>query len=211
MAPRLGQRSGKAWSHLALIEDLDEEDYQPAWTPTSLAGSQGIMEQAAPARVSPYGVTRNVSHAEESRGDERSRPAQESIALTKTRHSAVAFFWYSLLAVLLLGSILVMSRGGPVVAAFVVLLALPVAQLIAAGIAAGVLLFSRSADRSFQLRQLGKITLGVLCGTGFGTIPMICLGLVFAGPSAGLVAALVVTTVITLVSFFGLRALARHA
>lgn len=84
--------------------------------------------------------------------------------------SAAALFWYLCLGLSALGLLLgAGGRGeGLLLGVIVLLLAFPAVQLVSAAVVFLVLLFTGRSDRSFQMRRLGKITLGVVIGSVAG-------------------------------------------
>ena len=64
------------------------------------------------------------------------------------------------------------------------LLVMPVIQLLSAGIAFLIFVCGSRPDKFQQLRQVGKITLGVVLGSGVGIGVMVALGFVLAGFSS---------------------------
>jgi hypothetical protein len=63
-------------------------------------------------------------------------------------------------------------------AAIILALCLPAVQLGSAFVTGLILLLSSRADKYYQLRQLGKITLGIVLGTGVGIVAMVGIGFV---------------------------------
>ena len=101
--------------------------------------------------------------------------------------SAVRCFWVTLLALVLLGFVVgplmgVGNRQLPtdlVLTGVVILMGLPALQLVAAFVTAVVLAVSGGADRAFQFRRLGRITLGAFLGTIAGILAMVVLVVAF--------------------------------
>jgi hypothetical protein len=89
--------------------------------------------------------------------------------------SAVALFWWLLLGLSIVGLIWGGSQGGSDaigVTLVILALTLPAVQLGSAILVLLLLLFSPRLDRSYQLKQLGKITLGTIVGTVAGGLFM---------------------------------------
>jgi hypothetical protein len=167
IAPRMGQKPA-AWSHLALIEEWDDEDYEP-----SLATShpEGITEEAPDLLKKPVDSMRPDLRA-------------AGIALSGTRPSAVRIFWWTLLILVVGGSgLFVVARGGDVlsIATIAVVMLFPCVQVAAVIVAAIILGVSDRPDRRYQLRQLGKIFLGAVGGAVAGVLVMFSLVLPFVG------------------------------
>jgi hypothetical protein len=85
--------------------------------------------------------------------------------------SAASIFWWTVLVLILIATVLglpFMVVGG----LFVSLMALPLVQLLASLVTLLILVGSTRPDRDLQLKQLGKITLGVVIGTFFGGLAL---------------------------------------
>lgn len=97
--------------------------------------------------------------------------------------SAVRSFWVTLLALVFLAFVVGLLMGGNgdlptnfLLTAVVILMGLPALQLVAAVVTAVVLAVSGGADRAFQYRRLGRITLGAFLGTVAGILVMVLMG-----------------------------------
>jgi hypothetical protein len=97
------------------------------------------------------------------------------------RGSAVALFWWLLVALSVVGLLWGVQTGiggpggwktGVGIALLILALTLPAVQLGSAFLVLFVLLFSRRIDRPYRLKQLGKITLGTILGTLAGVLLM---------------------------------------
>ena len=88
--------------------------------------------------------------------------------------SAVKVFWYLSLATTLLGTLYFTVQEGSFIECLVILaLVFPVVQVVCVVITLIYLEMSSGQDKSFQLRQIGKIMWGLLVGTAIGLIPTI--------------------------------------
>jgi hypothetical protein len=158
IAPKLGGRS-TAWSHLSLIEYWEEEDDEPG--PTGAAGRDAIIEEmpiSRPRRAVSPRIVPNIA----GRGV-----------------SAVKVFWLLSLAASIVGALIGLARGsggGLIVGLIVLLLVFPAVQLLCAVITLTWLALSSRPDQSFQLRQVGKLTLGLFLGTLAGIVAMVGIG-----------------------------------
>jgi hypothetical protein len=159
IAPKLGGRS-TAWSHLSLIEDWDEEDFEPGPAPGAKADWEAITEKAptVPARpVVSTGAVANIGSA---------------------GVSAVSVFWLLTLAASILGTLLgaTTGRGGFIIGLVILLLVFPAVQLICAIIVGVGFACTSRPDKWFQLKRLGKLTLGLFLGTVAGILAMVVIG-----------------------------------
>jgi hypothetical protein len=103
--------------------------------------------------------------------------------------SAVGLFW---LSTLVLGSLVIIGGGilsaaqtvsgefvsGALGGLFAIVMLAPALFLIAAAVAALILGLSGRPDKLLELRQLGRITLGMVLGTVIGIVPMAAVLLV---------------------------------
>jgi hypothetical protein len=165
IAPKLGSQSS-AWSHLSLVEYWDEEDHKPA-PETGMA-----VEDEAIIAKSPTSSGKSAV------------PRQPMPDIAKTGVSAVKMYWFITLFCLfsaVLACLVIAApmnpRGSlfpPILGGLVILvLVFPAIQLVSAIITAIWLALSRRSDRSFQLAQLGKITVGLFLGTVVGILAMV--------------------------------------
>ncbi len=103
------------------------------------------------------------------------------------RHSAASLFWWSTLVVLMGGMFLCLiiyheeTRTDTffsivLVGGIIALLVFPGVQLAAAIVTFLILTFSSREDKGYQLRQLGKIVLGVAAGAVLGILAMVGIG-----------------------------------
>jgi hypothetical protein len=104
--------------------------------------------------------------------------------IAKPGVSAVRVFWLLTLATVLLG-VLIASRmpeaGNTILGGlFILLMVFPAVQLGTALITVIWLAVSSRPDKSFQLWQLGKITLGLFAGTVAGILVMVVIGVVMS-------------------------------
>jgi hypothetical protein len=102
------------------------------------------------------------------------RPRTPDIALPRSGPSSVALFWWVLLALIGLGTLLSVVSGpeGLMVGWVIMLMVLPFMQLGSALITCIALALSPRQDKRWQFIQLGKITLGVVIGTVAGIAAM---------------------------------------
>jgi hypothetical protein len=98
--------------------------------------------------------------------------------IAKTGVSAVRLFWLLSLAAAIVGALIGAVAGGENLVVGLVILALvfPGVQLVCALIALFWLGTSARSDRSFQLKQGGKILLGLVLGTMAGILVMVAIG-----------------------------------
>ena len=88
--------------------------------------------------------------------------------------TARSLFWYSFLfLMLLIGVVGTVVWRTPLAGGFAVLMVMPVLQLVSAGIALFALAFSSRPDRGYQLRCLGRLTLGTIAGSLLGLFVML--------------------------------------
>jgi hypothetical protein len=90
----------------------------------------------------------------------------------------VSLFWWTLLVLVICGMVLGFIKEGPnglVFGLIIIVMVLPGLQLGAAIVAALILAVSTRPDKSFQLRQISKIVLGVVLGTIAGILAMVAL------------------------------------
>jgi hypothetical protein len=167
IAPKLGSQSS-AWSHLSLIEYWDEEDHKPA--------------PATGTAVEDEAITANKPNSSE----KSAVPRQPMPDIAKTGVSGVKMYWFVTLICVCASFVYITTlapeAGGgggaplfaPRIAGLLILaLGFPAIQLVSAIITAIWLALSRRPDRSFQLVQLGKITLGLILGTVAGIVAMV--------------------------------------
>ena len=143
-----------------------EEEASLAPTPPPATGVKTV-ESAIQA-----GPTRPIVRIEE----DEDRPSVSHPAANGV--SAVALFWWLLLALSFIVLIWGGSTGGGVSfggSSIILALVLPAVQLGSAFLVLFVLLFSRRPDRSYQLKQLGKIAMGTFLGTLVGSLLMYVL------------------------------------
>jgi hypothetical protein len=164
IAPKLGGRS-TAWSHLSLIEDWDEEDFQPGPAPGAAADWEAITEKARKPSARPVVSTGAVSN------------------IRSAGVSAVSVFWLFTLAASILGALIAALAGGGDGFLFylvIFLVYLPAVQLVCAIIVGVGFAISSRPDKRFQLKQLGKLTLGLFLGTVAGILVMVVIGVIMS-------------------------------
>jgi hypothetical protein len=163
IAPKLGGRS-TAWSHLSLIEDWDEEDFQPGPAPGAAADWEAITEKAPTALPRPV----------------LSSSAMPTIASAGV--SAVSVFWLLTLAASILAALIGAAQGGGgfIVGLVILLLVFPAVQLTCAIIVGVGFACTSRPDKWFQLKQLGKLTLGLFLGTVAGILAMVVIGVIMS-------------------------------
>jgi hypothetical protein len=203
IGPKLGERP-KDWSHLALMDDWDEDEYRPG--------------ASADAALDPEAITENAPPPAKESADSRFDVGDSPIALSAARRSAASLFWWTLL-VMSIGWMVWHSLADPnrmgepgsriVAAAFFLVLLYPLVQLAAALVTAFILAVSSRLDKRYQFGQLGKLTLGTVAGTVAGILPMACLLLALGG-GAGIAVWLVLILIIGALAVGGLIALARR-
>jgi hypothetical protein len=117
-------------------------------------------------------------------GAARPRPSYDEDVFdlrNPSRLSAVALFWYVSLALAGLGGLYGLSRGlaGIIVGVVILALVFPGLQLVSALVVLLALAFSDRPDRAYQLRQLGKIAIGLVLGTlaGLAFMALLAFGL----------------------------------
>jgi len=93
--------------------------------------------------------------------------------------SAVTIFWWTLCLLVLVGAALGIASNQGVIAGIVLLLVLPLLQLASAFITLLVLACWRRVDRRYQLKQLAKITGGIVLGSIVGIAVMFGIALLF--------------------------------
>ena len=93
--------------------------------------------------------------------------------------SAVKLFWMITLVLSIIGVLMSCAGGGDgiVVGLVIIAMVFPALQLGSAFFTLLTLLIAQRDDRRFQLRQLGKITLGLFVGTLAGIMAMVGIGL----------------------------------
>jgi hypothetical protein len=102
------------------------------------------------------------------------------ISLRKPSLSAVRIFWWMSLILVFGGLILMSGSEGPLFAVVVGLLILPAIQLGAAFVTAIIVSAGcEGPDKSYQLRQLGKLTGGLVAGAVVGILVMVAIWAVF--------------------------------
>jgi hypothetical protein len=163
IAPKLGGRS-TAWSHLSLIEDWDEEDFEPGPAPGAKADWEAITEKAPTALPRPV----------------LSSSATPTIASAGV--SAVSMFWLWTLAASILGvfGAALAGSGGLLIGLVILLLVFPAVQLVCAIIVGIGFACTSRPDKWFQLKQLGKLTLGLFLGTVAGILVMVVIGVIMS-------------------------------
>jgi hypothetical protein len=97
--------------------------------------------------------------------------------------SAVKVFWFLSLGAAILGTLIGAAYGGEgfIVGLVILALVFPAVQLVAALITLFWLALSSRPDKSFQLLQIGKLTLGLVIGTVAGIVGMIGIGVILSG------------------------------
>jgi hypothetical protein len=164
IAPNLGTQA-TAWSHLSLIAYWEEEEFQSGQAYGAKGDPQAITEKvpAAPAHpVMRPGAVPNIA---------------------KPGISAVQVFWLLSLALTVLGAFIgIAQEGGSgfIVGLVILALVFPAVQLVSAILVALWLSVSARQDKWFQLRQVGKITLGLFLGTVAGILAMIVIGVLWS-------------------------------
>ena len=163
MAPKLGTQS-TAWSHLSLIEYWEEEYYEPGTTTGAQVGQEAITEKM------PTSPRRPVLRA----------GAMPDIA--RTGVSAVKVFWLLSLAASVLGALygFTLGRDGFIIGLVLLLLVFPALQLVCAIIVGIGFACTSRPDKWFQLKQLGKLTLGLFLGTVAGIVAMVVIGVILS-------------------------------
>lgn len=172
IAPRLGERSRRDYSHLSLLAYWDEDEHIPDAPASPPANPEAITEDAPPLPVrhapSPYAAEDGAA-----------------IALPRAGRSAATLFWWSMLPVVglnLIGTCLTVGSGEAILAfLLIVALAFPLMQLAAVALTAFVLGVSARPDKRYQFRQLAKIFLGVVAGAVAGILAMFLIALLFTG------------------------------
>ena len=191
IAPKLGSQSpphASAWAHLSLIEDWDEEER--ASTRKDSDGD-AITEKTPP----PASGSASPKDAPVDIGKPGAAPGFAS------GPSAVKVFWISTLICTVLTMVLLTfwsvwnpfiggRRGArrasdDMVEALAtglcfLILGFPVVQLASAFVTLLFLSAKSGSDSSFQLRRLGKITLGVIVGAVAGVLAMVIIGFVLS-------------------------------
>jgi hypothetical protein len=164
MAPKLGGYQSTAWSHLSLIEYWEEEDYDPGAATGARVGQEAITEKM------PTSPQRPVARA----------GAMPDIA--RTGVSAVKVFWLLTLAATILGALIGASEGGGgvIIGLVILMLVFPAVQLICAIIVGVGFACTSRPDKWFQLKQLGKLTLGLFVGTVAGYMAMVVIGVILS-------------------------------
>lgn len=98
--------------------------------------------------------------------------------------SAVALFWWLVAAFSALGCVFGLAAGraaeGLLVSSVIVLMVFPAIQLLAAIVTLIVYAIWPRPDKARQLKQLGKITLGVVLGTIAGIGIMVAIGVMIS-------------------------------
>jgi hypothetical protein len=196
VAPNLGG-GGRPSEALALTSYWDEE-FDDDWPPRPLSprDREGISIDPMPGRP-----------AEVSRASRR-----DDIALGTYGPSAVSLFWWTSLIFAALGLVIAVFNGaeGFLIGGVILLMVFPGVQLAAAVVAALVLAISSRPDKGRQLRQVGKIILGMIIGTIAGILTMTGLTVLFTGMEAEVIGWMVVGTVVMAVAMAGLLALSRR-
>jgi hypothetical protein len=95
----------------------------------------------------------------------------------------VAVFWWTFLALVMLGGLVILLLEGAGAAVLILALVLPGVQLGAALVTAVVLVAPARPDKPYQLRQLAKIVLGTVAGTILGLLAMLPLVVMLVGKS----------------------------
>jgi hypothetical protein len=151
-------------SHLSLIEDWDEEDFEPGPAPGAKTDWEAITEKATTAPARPGVSTSAVPN------------------IASAGVSAVSVFWLLTLAAAVLGVLLGCIEGsnGFIVDVVIELLVFPVVQLVLAIIVGIGFACTSRPDKWFQLKQLGKLTLGLFLGTVAGILAMVVVGVIMS-------------------------------
>jgi hypothetical protein len=113
----------------------------------------------------------------------RSLEGNRGVTLPASGPSAVSLFWWTLLILVICGIMLGFIKEGPnglVFGLIIIVMVLPGLQLGAAIVAALIMAVSNRPDKSYQLRQIGKIVLGVMVGAGAGILALVVLFFLFA-------------------------------
>ena len=102
--------------------------------------------------------------------------------VAKTGISAVKLFWLLSLAGLLLAPLLgaLWGLGGLGAGLFIIAMIFPAVQLLSALVTYICMAASSRPDKSFQVRQVGKITLGLVVGVGAGIMAMVAIGVILS-------------------------------
>jgi hypothetical protein len=100
----------------------------------------------------------------------------------KTGTSAVQVFWLLSLVLGLIGGCMGIAGGGEGLIVGLVILALvfPAVQLAAGLVVLIWLALSSRSDRAYQLKQTGKIILGLFVGAGAGIMAMVAIGVLLS-------------------------------
>ncbi len=167
----IGAAVGSASGAAAPPAWYEDDVARAAAAPPAARGSTSVKSAGGDVTGEPSRPTALRPEIDEDNFDIR-RPSQLS---------AAALFWYISLVAGALGLLYAIAAGGGsglLVGVVILLLVFPAVQLGAAVIALGVVLFSGRSDSGHQMRQLGKITLGLVIGTLLGVGVMFLL---FAG------------------------------
>ena len=136
---------------------------------------------AHPALVTnPEAITSNPPTPTPAPPEDSSIDRERAAALIVRRHSAVSLFWWTVLALSVIGFVFFLfyrdgeagPRQGtdPLVSLMIIVLIFPVIQLGAVIVTAVILALSKRPDKSFQFRLLRKISVGLIVGTVVGAI-----------------------------------------
>jgi hypothetical protein len=100
----------------------------------------------------------------------------------QTGASAVQVYWILSLVGAILGAWVGAMQGGEgfIIGLVILAMVFPAVQLVMAIITAIWLGASSRPDRSFQLGQIGRITLGLVVGTVVGILTMVVIGVVMS-------------------------------
>jgi hypothetical protein len=184
VAPALGSRSS-AWSHASLIDYWDEEDHPLGRAPVPEAGQEAIIKRTItdyPPPVAPGQEAISTQAPRTPRHSELAAGAVPNIAMTGV--SAVKVYWLLSLTALIVGVLISPAWAGrwsievPIISLIILLLVFPAVQLVCALITLSWLALSSRPDRSFQMKQLGKMTLGLFLGTVAGILVMVGIAVV---------------------------------
>jgi len=95
--------------------------------------------------------------------------------VSKPGVSAVKVFWFMSLAAAMIGGLIGSANGGQgfFVALVILFMVFPGVQLACAIVTLIWLALSTRPDKSFQLKQVGKLTLGLVLGTVAGILAMV--------------------------------------
>jgi hypothetical protein len=99
--------------------------------------------------------------------------------VTRPGSSAAAIFWWLLCLLVLLGGVFGILNKQGAVTVVIILLVFPLIQLASALITLVVFACWRRDDKVYQLKQLAKITAGIVLGSVVGILAMLVLAAMF--------------------------------